>query len=675
MQFYYDSSGKCIATVPEKVYQNSVNATTVFFIGAFPDKAAVTVAFTLPNKIPTPEYPMTGVRNLSGYVEETVNAEQLEKIEQTGFSVWSVTLPVEVTKYYGTVRMQFYVNLPTGAKIAVESTAFEVSKGVAFAVPDSTDPYEKILNEILTAIGTLKTEYGNLLFLNLENGEGTGSVRTVKYIDKNTGTGKYSATFGTNNITNDDHSLISGINNESVKGQGSVFIAGGNKNKVAGGLSSAIGHELRVNVNTDNKQTANSWRPKIAVGLANKDVKEAVFLIGNGTYDAEGNVSERKNAFEVLYDGRAKVQSEPVEETDVVRKVDLDTKIANLVGTAPDSLDTLQELAEWIQDDDSGAAKIVADVAELQNTKVDKINEPYSVYIINENGETTSVKFSSLAGSNCLVYKNLSGLFEVVAPQHPLNPANKQYVDTALENKIDKVTAATPRHQVYAKLADGTQEMVNMGHYNLNDAVARFAPASTAEVGSTDYGGTIAVSDPTQPYQAANKHYVDSNFLQLNKTDSWSVYTTGGTAGTQRMVRLDSNGSTANTIPQKTLYNTIKANGTPTEDNDLTPKKYVDNAIKKLYHHFCIVDLSAFSIRFSFYSSEKLGEMWDNIDFSVLYSHLLAEYYICLNWNDATAKYFYMQQGTDGSVTFCFPDYNYEEFAPSSGVYVNVIEV
>ena len=83
MQFYYDSSGKCIATVPERVVQNSVNATTVFFIGAFPSTSTVTCAFILPNQIPTNEFLLTCVRDLQGtIVEGNVNEEQIEKIEQ-----------------------------------------------------------------------------------------------------------------------------------------------------------------------------------------------------------------------------------------------------------------------------------------------------------------------------------------------------------------------------------------------------------------------------------------------------------------------------------------------------------------------------------------------------------------------------------------------------------------
>lgn len=53
-------------------------------------------------------------------------------------------------------------------------------------------------------------------------------------------------------------------------------------------------------------------------GMYNADNPNALHIVGNGTSE---NV--RKNAFEVLIDGRAKVQSAPVEDDDVVRLKDL----------------------------------------------------------------------------------------------------------------------------------------------------------------------------------------------------------------------------------------------------------------------------------------------------------------------------------------------------------------
>lgn len=53
-------------------------------------------------------------------------------------------------------------------------------------------------------------------------------------------------------------------------------------------------------------------------GVYNADNPNALHIVGNGTSE-----NARKNAFEVLKDGRAKVQSAPVEDDDVVRLKDL----------------------------------------------------------------------------------------------------------------------------------------------------------------------------------------------------------------------------------------------------------------------------------------------------------------------------------------------------------------
>lgn len=62
---------------------------------------------------------------------------------------------------------------------------------------------------------------------------------------------------------------------------------------------------------------------QVAVGTANKGKSDTLFEVGNGSYtqDASGaiHVTSRKNAFEVLKDGRAKVQTAPKDNDDIVR--------------------------------------------------------------------------------------------------------------------------------------------------------------------------------------------------------------------------------------------------------------------------------------------------------------------------------------------------------------------
>ena len=87
-----------------------------------------------------------------------------------------------------------------------------------------------------------------------------------------------------------------------------------NNNVISQGASAAIGVGLNTNAYA-----------QTVLGRYNKPDADAFFIVGNGTPD---NI---QNAFEVLNDGRAKVQTAPKDNDDVVRKLELDTKQPTLV--------------------------------------------------------------------------------------------------------------------------------------------------------------------------------------------------------------------------------------------------------------------------------------------------------------------------------------------------------
>lgn len=91
--------------------------------------------------------------------------------------------------------------------------------------------------------------------------------------------------------------------------------ASGNQS-VALGFNSEATSTFSVAIGNNAKSTGYG---QIAVGNYNDpSVNKALFMVGNGN-----NMDNRKNAFTVLWDGRAKVQSAPVDDDDVVRKIDL----------------------------------------------------------------------------------------------------------------------------------------------------------------------------------------------------------------------------------------------------------------------------------------------------------------------------------------------------------------
>ncbi len=105
------------------------------------------------------------------------------------------------------------------------------------------------------------------------------------------------------------NNFISGLNNYINKSQLCGIIGAINKIETSA-YTTLLGEGLKAK--DVNSGTA-------GVGRFNAINSKARFFVGNGTSD-----SDRKNAFEVLGDGRAKVQSAPTENDDIVRKIELD---------------------------------------------------------------------------------------------------------------------------------------------------------------------------------------------------------------------------------------------------------------------------------------------------------------------------------------------------------------
>lgn len=152
MNFYVNSQGQIIRVDPEDVFQGSVNANTINFVGAFPSTCPVTVAFRLlTGEWTTPasmgmnsDSPLPGVQQPDG----------------TQFNIWRYAIPGTVTEHYGTVNLQFYVyaqgSSGNGNTIATAASSFEVKKGVPVVLPDPSDDYETLLTQILSALQQLQ---------------------------------------------------------------------------------------------------------------------------------------------------------------------------------------------------------------------------------------------------------------------------------------------------------------------------------------------------------------------------------------------------------------------------------------------------------------------------------------------------------------------------------------
>lgn len=153
MIFFVGNDGTVISSVPEPVYQGSVNANTIYLIAPFAANLQVTVAFKLPNGVWTERYLMTQTNEIT----EVIN-------KQTGktYSGWQFSMPNEITQYYGTVTAQFFFYSGQGVITASSSTSFTVGRGVPEILPDT--PSEDIYNEILDNLSILTQQVNNGTF-------------------------------------------------------------------------------------------------------------------------------------------------------------------------------------------------------------------------------------------------------------------------------------------------------------------------------------------------------------------------------------------------------------------------------------------------------------------------------------------------------------------------------
>ena len=128
----------------------------------------------------------------------------------------------------------------------------------------------------------------------------------------------HSAVFGDTNNVNGIYNPNNGANDNIVGGKNNTV--GSSGNIVGGESNTANGNNNSLIIGSHNSINTNSSGDRIVGGHYNNHVVNALMEIGNGTSN-----TNRKNAFVVLEDGRAKVQTAPIDNNDVTRKGDFKT--------------------------------------------------------------------------------------------------------------------------------------------------------------------------------------------------------------------------------------------------------------------------------------------------------------------------------------------------------------
>ena len=145
MNFFCDSGGKIFHVDSENVYQGSVNANKIYFIGAFPSFCNVTARFQLPNGVYTEPQLLTKVS------QDTLT--DIQGINGENFNVWYCLLDKIITQYYGTASVQFNVIGTENIVLATANSSFEILRGVPTEI--DTSDIKTFTDQVLSYIASV----------------------------------------------------------------------------------------------------------------------------------------------------------------------------------------------------------------------------------------------------------------------------------------------------------------------------------------------------------------------------------------------------------------------------------------------------------------------------------------------------------------------------------------
>ena len=151
-----------------------------------------------------------------------------------------------------------------------------------------------------------------------------------------------------------------------------------------------------------------------------------------------------------------------------------------------------------------------------------------------------------------------------------INAVNKYYADG---HYLALQAGTTTYQQAYVKNTDGTQGMINISEIQDGSLVKRKA------------NGRIYTPTPSDTTDAANKAYVDNNFLakRTTSTSTAQLYAKNA-AGTEQQMIAVTDGVWANGVPIRTSAGQINIPLVPVNDNHAASKQYVDAAVGQLLY-------------------------------------------------------------------------------------------
>ena len=255
-------------------------------------------------------------------------------------------------------------------------------------------------------------------------------------------------------------------------------------------------------------------------------------------------------------------------------------------------------------------------VKDKLSTKLDKAtNVSQILYGTDENGDTSYWRFGSAATGFSMVYRSGDGTCDIADPIKPFNIANKKYVDTGLDGKLDLIEPDSKQIDFVTIKKDdnGYYQYQAAGSFTPKTSYSDFTPVLRGQNGQLR---TQMVASPND-LDAINFKYLNERLSNINTGGSGTTVTVGGEAQdtwnadtkldkatsvvggfnlygtkyndpTTQMWQIDSGNATQSRIPMYFIADNANVNengkgclvtSTPKYDAHAANKKYVDDGL------------------------------------------------------------------------------------------------
>ena len=175
----------------------------------------------------------------------------------------------------------------------------------------------------------------------------------------------------------------------------------------------------------DTTPTEGSKKPVTSEGIKNltNDLDERLTQAEEDIAEAQGDIVVLENKVDILIGDNVNQSAQQIAATEV----------AKVVASAPQQFDTLKEIADWIENDTTGAAKMANDIENLKSDKLDTYASDSSQWdTIPTNGSVKPVT------SSAIFAMNFSLSSQITAADSKATEAKNQStaVDSRLTNEI-----------------------------------------------------------------------------------------------------------------------------------------------------------------------------------------------------------------------------------------------